>query len=231
MLSPRTTLGSFYLVNVDRKKPVLCRNFIVKAQGLDETQRQNAKNMAVSDWLKTLNMAIENAQNEKSTRYAADIDVSLFTRDSSNPWWVARARVSVSSVTFVFSFYARLVKPFLCLVSCCREISGFRKSFHRGDGVSVKDQCRGVAMAGVNTSQIMLGLPGSMTGYHVENFNFASVNYTAARPFERGHCHGGRWTTVDAMLAILAHSDWRLSEGSQNRKIEPDQRLTSFKGY
>ena len=86
MLSPRTTLGSFYLVNVDRKKPVLCRNFIVKAQGLDKTQRQNAKNMADSDWLKTLNMAIENAQNEKSTRYTADIDASLFTRDSSNPW-------------------------------------------------------------------------------------------------------------------------------------------------
>jgi hypothetical protein len=32
-------------------------------------------------------------------------------------------------------------------------------------------------MPGINRSQIMLGFPGSMTGFHVEDENFARVNY------------------------------------------------------
>jgi hypothetical protein len=86
MLSPRTILGSFYLANVDRKKQVLCRDFIVEAQGRDETQRQNVNNTADSYWLRTLNMSIENAENKIGTHYAVDIDASLFTPDSNNAW-------------------------------------------------------------------------------------------------------------------------------------------------
>jgi hypothetical protein len=150
MLSPRPTLGSFYLANVERNPQVLCRTFIGQAKKFDEEQRKNAIDTADSYWLQTLNMAIENAANKKDTRYAADIDASLFTPDSNNEW----------------------------------EISGFCKSFlpflkekYRGDEVTVNDQCRGFPMPGINNSQIMLGFPGSMTGFHVEDNNFASVNY------------------------------------------------------
>lgn len=73
---------------------------------------------------------------------------------------------------------------FCCRVSCFREISGFRKTFlpylkeeERGDGVSVEDQCRSIKMLGVNTPHIMIGVAGSMTDFHVEDYNFASVNY------------------------------------------------------
>jgi hypothetical protein len=69
-------------------------------------------------------------------------------------------------------------------VSCCRVISRLRKTFlpyldeeQVGDGESVEDQCRGPAMSGINTPHIMIGQAGSMTGFHVEDFNFCSVNY------------------------------------------------------
>nr|CAH0105756.1 unnamed protein product [Daphnia galeata] len=70
---------------------------------------------------------------------------------------------------------------FCCRVSCCREISGSRKTFlpylkeeESGDGVSVEDQCRSIKMPGVNTPHIMIGVAGSMTGFHVEDYNFNS---------------------------------------------------------
>jgi hypothetical protein len=84
-LLPRTTLGSFYLDSVDNP-PVLCHNFISQAQQLDATQRPNANNSTDSYWLRTLDMAIENAANKKGTRYAPFIDASLFTPDSNNGW-------------------------------------------------------------------------------------------------------------------------------------------------
>jgi hypothetical protein len=65
-------------------------------------------------------------------------------------------------------------------VYCCREISGFRKTFkeeEKGDGQSFADQCRGAAMSGINTPHIMIGMAGSITGFQVEDHIFASVNY------------------------------------------------------
>ena len=84
-LKPRPTLGSFYLDNVERPQ-VLCRNFIVQAMKLDKERRKKASDTADSYWLRNLDMAIENAANKKGTRYAADIDASLFTPDSTNGW-------------------------------------------------------------------------------------------------------------------------------------------------
>ena len=45
------------------------------------------------------------------------------------------------------------------------------------DVKSIKDHCRGIPMSGINTPHIMLGQAGSMTGWHVEDLNFFSVNY------------------------------------------------------
>ena len=84
-LKPRPTLGSFYLDNVERPQ-VLCHNFIVQAMKLDKERRKKASDTADSYWLRNLDMAIENAANKKGTRYAADIDASLFTPDSNNGW-------------------------------------------------------------------------------------------------------------------------------------------------
>ena len=86
MLFPRPTLGSFYLVIENRKQKVLCRNFIVQAMKLDKERRKKASDTADSYWLRNLDMAIEKAANKKGTRYAADIDASLFTPDSNNGW-------------------------------------------------------------------------------------------------------------------------------------------------
>ena len=45
------------------------------------------------------------------------------------------------------------------------------------DGKTIKHHCRGIPMSGINTPHIMLGQAGSMTGWHVEDLNFFSVNY------------------------------------------------------
>ena len=83
MLSSRKTLGSFYLANMPYKYE-LCRDFIDEAEKSEKMLRQNMDNTADSYWLRTLNMAIEKAQDRKGKRY--DIDASLFTPDSKNQW-------------------------------------------------------------------------------------------------------------------------------------------------
>ena len=90
MLLQRKPLWSFYLHN-EPYKYKLCLGYIDEAEESDKMLRQNVENTTDSYWLRTLNMAIEKAKDGKGTSYAADIDASLFTPDSKNPWWITRA--------------------------------------------------------------------------------------------------------------------------------------------
>ena len=85
MLLQRKPLGSFYLHNKPYKYK-LCRGYIDEAEESDKMLSQNVENTTDSYWRRTLNMAIEKAKDGKGTSYAADIDASLFTPDSRNPW-------------------------------------------------------------------------------------------------------------------------------------------------
>ena len=64
--------------------------------------------------------------------------------------------------------------PALCH---CREIYLFRRSFLSYlTKMAVLDELT-LGMSGINTPHIMLGQAGSMSGFHVEELNFFSVNY------------------------------------------------------
>lgn len=45
------------------------------------------------------------------------------------------------------------------------------------DDTSVADYHRGEKMSGINTIHMLIGQAGSATGWHVDDLNFASVNY------------------------------------------------------